>query len=54
MVSVKTIFKIENETYAVEGSGQKTVSAILKQFPRKRIFLVGFQVNEIFIPAMLD
>ena len=53
MNDVKTIFSIGEENYSVEGCGQSTVSAILNEFPNKKVILAGFFVNGKFVKADL-
>ena len=54
METIKTIFSIDGEHYAVHGIGQQAVSTILKQFLGKRVFISGFMVNDRFVPVNLD
>jgi len=54
MLKIKTVFEIKGENYTVEAVGQEAVKAIRNEFKRVPIFLVGFYVNEKFIPANLD
>lgn len=54
MQEVKTIFSIGEENYSVESCGQSTVSAILNEFPDKKIILAGFFVNGKFVKADLE
>jgi hypothetical protein len=51
MKSIKTVFKVKGETYAVEGFGQDAASVIIEKFPVTRIILLGFMVNDNFVPA---
>lgn len=37
-------------TYEVEGTGQSTVKAVRKMFPRSIIILKGFSVNGKYVP----
>lgn len=54
MESVKTVFEVKGETYAVEGYGESAASAITKKFPVTRIILLGFLIDNIFVPANYD
>lgn len=54
MKEVRTVFKIKDETYAVDGSGQSTMSQILNQFPQEKIILLGFMIGGEFVPANLE
>lgn len=47
---VKSVFQIKGEHYTVVGYGQEATSAIMKQFPLKRIIFMGFMMGEDFQP----
>lgn len=54
MESIKTVFEVKGETYAVEGYGESAAAAITKKFPVTRIILLGFLINNSFVPANYD
>jgi hypothetical protein len=54
MHEIKTVFKVGELTYSVEGCGQSTVSAIIQKFPLDKVLLVGFFVNEDYVKANLE
>lgn len=54
MESVKTVFEVKGETYAVEGYGEFAAAAITKKFPVTRIILLGFLIKNVFVPANYD
>lgn len=53
---VKSIFSVGGVNYSVLGSGQDAVSSMLNKFPNKKIFFLGFLINDRFISldSMID
>jgi len=49
-MKVKSVFKIKEEIYTVEGYGQDATDAIISQFPYTRIVFMGFLFGEQFQP----
>lgn len=54
METIKTVFEVRGETYAVRGFGQSAASIITERFPVTRIVLLGFMINEEFVPANFE
>lgn len=54
MVRVKTVFSIGLESYTVDAVGQEAVKAIRREFKKSQIFLIGFYVNDKYIPVNLN
>lgn len=53
-MKVQTVFNVKGSNYLVEGSGQEAAIAIKNEFPKTKILLKGFQVNDKFIPIDLS
>lgn len=58
-MTISTVFKVnlfsgENDNFQVAAQGQEACNAIRKQFPKRKILLLGFQINDKFIPANLN
>lgn len=52
-MTIKTIFKINGESYSIEATGQRAAKAIRQQFRGSSISIVGFHVNDKFIPVKI-
>lgn len=50
-MKITTVFSVEGQGFEVEGSGQATVKAAIKEYPRMCVKLEGFRINGKFIPA---
>lgn len=60
-MQVSTVFEVRkpskdvrgavNEQFKVAAIGQSACEAIRKQFPKRKLMLIGFQVNKKFILA---
>lgn len=51
MEGIKTVFEVKGETYAVSGVGEAAASIITKKFPVTRIIILGFMINQKFVPV---
>lgn len=49
MKKVQTVFMVDGQTYAIDGSGQEAASAALAQFPKKVVLLHGFMMDDVFV-----
>jgi hypothetical protein len=52
-MDIKTVFKVDGETYRVNAIGQEAVKYMLRNFARKVVTLVGFLIDDEFKPADL-
>lgn len=53
MKKIQSVFLINGQTYAVDGSGQQAASAALNSFPKDVVKLHGFMINGQFKKADL-
>jgi len=59
-MTISTVFEVKRYTaningqFQLEAVGQDACNAIRKEFPKKKIMLLGFQVSGKFIPVNLN
>lgn len=53
MKKIQTVFFVNDETYAVDGSGQDAAQAAIDSFPDQVVVLHGFMVDGRFKKADL-
>jgi len=52
-MTVQTIFNVNGNHYAVDAVGQDAAAEVRREMPRQFFTIVGFLVNEKFIPVDL-
>lgn len=53
MKKIQTVFLVNGDTYAVDGSGQQAAQAALDSFPKDVVKLHGFMIDGQFKKADL-